>query len=207
LKQVRQLAQRFRFLHQLNRWTMHPALEPWLKQHAGQLPGQQLRLPQEHWEGWLNQRFIDQILDCRILNGEIPHQTEIHLALVLDPAPASQNSVFLGDWSSVDGLEDAVRAAGWMIAANQPTSETAGTLKALPAQQAFSASKPTHLVVAEVALHWRYGPLIQQLDPLAETERQQFERLLLTCLCLGTGTATQNNLDVPGLDFSGLPLG
>lgn len=206
LQQVRQLAQQFRYLHQLNRWAVHPAIEQLTSQASAQLPGQLLKLPQEYWEDWLDQRLIDQILDCRIVASEIPEPTEIHLALVLDPAQATQQTVFLGDWHSVDGIEDAVRAAGWKIAANNRSSETVATLKVVPAQQAFVADKPNHQIVAELALHWSYGHSSQQLDQLAETERQQFERLLVQCLCAEPAERAQNNVSLADLNFRELTL-
>ena len=201
LQQMRQLAQRFRFLHHLNRWTVHPALAAWVHQATQELPGQWLPLPQQHWDRWLNQQLLDQVLDCRLGNhSAITNQPDaIHLALVADPAAAQAKTLVLGDWSTVDGLEAALKASGWRVASSASQQES---LRALPARSPLSQAH----TVAELVLHWRYGAMLDELDPLADTQRQQFERLMAVALGSGAGAAAPRPLEISELDFSSLSL-
>ncbi|MFM2174264.1 MAG: hypothetical protein RLZZ54_2191 [Cyanobacteriota bacterium] len=206
LQQMRQFAQRFRFLHQLNRWAVHPALSTWVNQTVQDLPGLRLPLEPDHWERWLDQRLIDQVLDCRLLNSSepLPATSHLHLTLVADPAAVETHTLILGEWSTVEGLETAVQAAGWTVAPPHAASvSNQATLIAVPSQQPLAQTGPS---VVELVLQWRYGPMLQQLDPLADTQRQQFERLIAMALGSAAGAEADRQTVISELDLSGLLL-
>lgn len=185
LQQMRQLAQRFRFLHQLNRWAVHPALADWINQGLRDLPSKPLQLGQEHWDNWLNDGLIDQVLECKLLDSQTapPKPTGLVLNLVTDPLRAKTEGLILGDWVSVAQLETAVRNQGFQVVLpHQPAKPFQATLQACPASTSFERLLPDTKKVAEVVLHWRYGPSNELLDPYAQEQGQQFERLVALAL-------------------------
>lgn len=185
LQEVRQVAQRFRYLHHMNRWAPHPALHAWIKQHSPALPGLLLPLPLNAWDDWLDQQLIDQVVDCKLQGFlDTPRPSSCLTLVLLATAESTQSGALdLGDWITVDGLEQRVQAEGWRLTAHsEPMNTTMDPLivvseRDLPAAEQRGAKK-----VAELVISCRYIRTERQLDPLASSQRQQFENLLFLSL-------------------------
>ncbi|MCP9832431.1 hypothetical protein KBY80_13710 [Synechococcus sp. JJ3a-Johnson] len=127
--------------------------------------------------------------------------------LVLEPASTNQKLVSLGAWAQVGGLADAVRAAGLEPAPPHQNSAAIASLKPIPRHQTSNSVALQQRIVAELGLSWRYGPSIQSLDPLAQTQLQHFERLMQAALGFEPLAHLRDNHGLPDLDLSVLSLG
>lgn len=173
LNQLRQLAQRFRFLHHLNRWAPHPALAGWLQQPGQQAIGRRLDLPLNHWGDWLEQRLLDQVLDCQLSQavegggGALPLQLVVRSPQTTTGRQRPQ--LALGDWATLDGLAELASSRGWTLATPHDSGGPVAHLEAQPGSSAADAFP--------LALSWRYGPSCQQLDGKAALRLREFETL------------------------------
>lgn len=145
LSELRGLAQKFRVLNLFCRWAAHPALIDALSPASTALPGRWIpQLSPNDWPSWLENRYLDQVLTCQVLDPNpsvqalleqrSPFRTDSgrlrHLMLLSPPTPELAGAIRLGSWAALDGLADGLSALGFEVKA---PSSTPGVGSADPA--------------------------------------------------------------------------
>ena len=136
LRELRDLAQKFRILNLFCRWAAHPALIDWLSPASSALPGRWIpQLSPSDWPTWLEERYVDQVLTCQLLDPSLitpaqldnrsPFKTDSgqlrQLMLLKPPSSDVAGGVQLGSWAALDGLADRLSALGHKVAPPIPS--------------------------------------------------------------------------------------